>query len=61
MDRMTKATLWVAFLVLGTYFVWASLDCAMGDTCYPRCPSTHGTMLPQGYVCAYLEGPKGDQ
>jgi hypothetical protein len=37
MDRMTKATLWVAFLVLGSYFVWFFLDCAMDDTCHLVC------------------------
>jgi hypothetical protein len=42
MDRMTKATLWVAFLVSGSYFVWAFLDCAMDDTCQLRCASTGG-------------------
>jgi hypothetical protein len=42
MDRMTKATLWVAFLVLGSYFVWFFLDCAMDDdTCHLIC--TYGS------------------
>jgi hypothetical protein len=40
MDRMTKATLWVAFLVLGSYFVSTFLDCALDDTCRLRCAST---------------------
>jgi hypothetical protein len=49
MDRMTKVTLWVAFLVLGSYFVWAFLDCAMDDTCHRHrsCPSNQGIMLPR--------------
>jgi hypothetical protein len=37
MDRLTKATLWVAFLVLGSYFVWFFVDCAMDDTCHIVC------------------------
>jgi hypothetical protein len=58
MDRMTKATLWVAFLVLGSYFVRAFLDCAMDDTCHRSCPSTHGIMLPRGVNgCAYSKAP----
>jgi hypothetical protein len=40
MDRMTKATLWIAGLVLGSYFVWAFLDCALDATCQLRCAST---------------------
>jgi hypothetical protein len=42
MDRMTKVTLWVAALVLGSYFVWAFLDCALDPTCQLRCASTGG-------------------
>jgi len=45
---MTKATLWVAFLVLGSYFVWLFLDCAMDYTCHRDCPPTYGIMLPRG-------------
>ena len=41
MDRMTKATLWIAFLVLASYFVWFFLDCAMDDTCHLVC--TYGS------------------
>jgi hypothetical protein len=37
MDRMTKATLWIAFLVLFSYFAWFYLDCAMDDTCHLVC------------------------
>ena len=37
MDRKTKATLWIAVLVLGSYFVWFFLDCAMDDTCHLVC------------------------
>jgi hypothetical protein len=62
MDRITKATLWVAFLILGSYFVWAFLNCAMDDTCHRSCPSAHGVMLPRGVNgCAYSKGPQNDQ
>lgn len=37
MDRMTKATLWIAALVLGSYFAWFFLSCAMDDTCHLVC------------------------
>jgi hypothetical protein len=37
MDRSTKVTLWVAFTVLVSYFVWFYLDCAMDDTCHIVC------------------------
>jgi len=37
MDRLTKATLWVAFLTLASYFVWVYLDCAMDDACQMVC------------------------
>ena len=40
MDRMTKVTLWVAALVLGSYFVSTFLDCALDATCQLRCAST---------------------
>ena len=45
MDRSTKATLWVAFLVLFSYFVWFFLDCVMDDACHFVCRfnvSRHG-------------------
>jgi hypothetical protein len=42
MDRMTRATLWIAFLVLAAYFARTFLDCAMDDTCRLRCASTGG-------------------
>jgi hypothetical protein len=42
MDRMTKATLWIAVLVLGSYFVSAFLDCALDATCELRCAPTGG-------------------
>jgi hypothetical protein len=38
-DRLTKATLWVAFLVLASYFVWFYVDCATDDTCQIVCRS----------------------
>ncbi len=34
---MTKATLWLAFLVLASYFAWFFLDCAMDDRCHLVC------------------------
>ena len=37
MDRSTKATLWIAFIVLVSYFVWFFADCAMDDTCRLVC------------------------
>jgi hypothetical protein len=37
MDRMTKATLWVAFLVLFSYFTWFYVDCAMDESCHIVC------------------------
>jgi hypothetical protein len=59
MDRMTKATLWVAFLVLGAYFVWLFLDCAMDDTCHLGCPSNYGIMLSRGANgCGLQRTPK---
>jgi hypothetical protein len=42
MDRMTRATLWIAALVLGSYFAWAFLDCALDTACQFRCASTGG-------------------
>jgi hypothetical protein len=37
MDRSTKATLWVAFTISVSYFVWFDLDCAMDDACHIVC------------------------
>jgi len=37
MDRSTKATLWIAFIVLFGYFAWFFLDCVMDDTCHLVC------------------------
>src|SRR5450755_2405516 len=39
MDRLTKATLWIAFLVLLSYFVFFYMDCAMDDDCHLVCPN----------------------
>jgi hypothetical protein len=39
MDRQTKVTLWIAFTVLVSYFVWFYLDCAMDDACHIVCVS----------------------
>jgi len=37
MDGMTRATLWIAGLVLGTYFVTTFLGCALDPACKRRC------------------------
>ncbi|SHK11903.1 hypothetical protein SAMN05444159_2466 [Bradyrhizobium lablabi] len=37
MDRSTKFTLWIAFLVLFSYFAWFYLDCAMDESCHIVC------------------------
>jgi hypothetical protein len=42
MDQRTKATLWIAFLVLASYFVWFFLSCAMDDTCHLVCRANGG-------------------
>jgi hypothetical protein len=39
MDRSTKATLWIAFTILISYFVWFYVDCAMDDSCRIVCVS----------------------
>jgi hypothetical protein len=33
MDRSTRVTLWIAAVVLLSYFVWFFADCAMDDAC----------------------------
>jgi hypothetical protein len=37
MDRQTRLTLWIAFVVLLSYFAWFFLDCAMDETCHLVC------------------------
>lgn len=37
MDRLTRTTLWVAFIVLLSYFAWFFLDCAMDRSCHLVC------------------------
>jgi hypothetical protein len=37
MDRQTRLTLWIAFLVLFSYFAWFFLDCAMDESCHLVC------------------------
>jgi hypothetical protein len=39
MDRLTKATLWVAFLVLASYVVWFYVDFAIDESCQFVCRS----------------------
>jgi hypothetical protein len=53
MNRMTKATLWIAVLVLGSYFVRAFLDCALDATCQLRCASTGGIVTRRAAGCVY--------
>ncbi len=40
MDRQTKVTLWIAFTVLLSYFVWFFADCAMDETCHLVCTNS---------------------
>ena len=42
MDRQTRLTLWIAFLVLFSYFAWFYLDCALDETCHLVCRFGHG-------------------
>jgi hypothetical protein len=37
MDGMTRATLWIAALVLGAYFATTFLNCALDPACELRC------------------------
>lgn len=37
MDRSTKATLWIAFIVIASYVAWFYLDCALDDACQIVC------------------------
>jgi hypothetical protein len=37
MDWKTRATLWIAGLVLGTYFATTFLNCALDARCELRC------------------------
>jgi hypothetical protein len=62
MDRMTKATLLIAGLVLGSYFAWAILGCVLGldATCQLRCGPTGGMFVQHGR-CVYHWTPKADQ
>jgi len=39
MDRTTKATLWIAVVVLLSYFIWFYADCALDDACRIVCVS----------------------
>ncbi len=57
MDRMTRATLWIAALALGAYFAWAFLDCALDATCKERCEPTGGIYVRRG-GCSYHFPPK---
>jgi len=37
MDRATRVTLWIAFIVLASYFVGFFVDCALDDACRIVC------------------------
>ena len=37
MDRSTRATLWIAFIVIASYFAWFFLDCALDSACHIVC------------------------
>ena len=37
MDRLTKATLWAASIILISYVVWFFADCALDDACRIVC------------------------
>lgn len=52
MDRMTKATLWIAVLVLGAYFVTKFLNCVLDPACKLRCAPTGVSMRRSG-GCVY--------
>lgn len=59
MDGMTRATLWIAALVLGAYFATAFLSCALDPACKLRCAPTAGvnTAYRGGSGCAYQRTP----
>jgi hypothetical protein len=33
MDKSTRATLWIAFIIIASYVVWFFTSCAMDDAC----------------------------
>jgi hypothetical protein len=53
MGRITKITLWIAALILGSYYVLVFYNCSMDAACHPyrKCPSERGVTLPQSYSC----------
>ena len=59
MDGKTRATLWIAGVVLGAYFLTTFLDCALDAKCQLRCASTGGvnTAYHGGSGCAYQRTP----
>jgi hypothetical protein len=58
MDRMTKLTLWVTFIVLAAYFIWFFRDCAMDETCRIVCGSDHPP-IPWGvHGCHIAKAPQ---
>jgi hypothetical protein len=52
MDWKTRATLWIAALVLGVYFATTFLNCALDPTCKRRCASA-GVQTPHVSSCVY--------
>jgi hypothetical protein len=56
MDWKTRATLWIAGLVLGTYFVTTFLGCALDPACKRRCAPT-GVSAPHAIGCVYSSTP----
>jgi hypothetical protein len=52
MDGMTRATLWIAALVLGTYFATTFLNCALDPACKRRCASS-GVLTARASRCVY--------
>jgi hypothetical protein len=52
MDWKTRATLWIAGLVLGTYFATTFLNCALDARCKRRCAPA-GVNTPHASSCVY--------
>jgi hypothetical protein len=52
MDWKTRATLWIAGLILATYFVTTFLSCALDPACKRRCAQS-GVQTPHASGCVY--------
>jgi hypothetical protein len=57
MDGMTRATLWIAALVLGAYFATTFLNCALDPACELRCAPVRAGMPRAGGGCVYQRTP----